>query len=246
MMMMCLIYHQSCIAELNKKKEKLEKELQQMQVVLDGSNKSRDQHQSRCKQLENEIKTMKIQFNKKLTEMPSNGHHRSVKTRDDDESSDELERLRRELQKYRLELTNRDFNFNRMFTDKQPVLLDQRVGQPRKKSSALSLSNGSGFIPHLVSPQGDLQSHFLPQTFHKDRTLVKSNVFDSGNSTIQSDFRALSISNDEIILDKSQEHTHSVHGQPFTLEQILLNEKGRALKEPKTLSNLHDKAIEVN
>ncbi|XP_059148329.1 paramyosin-like [Physella acuta] len=236
---------QSCIGELTKKKEKLEKELQQMQVALDGSNKSRDQHQSRCKQLENEIKTMKIQFNKKLTEMANNGHHRSVKTREDDESSDEVERLRRELQKYRLELTNRDFNFNRMFTDKQPVLLDQRAGQPRKKSSALNLSNGSGFIPHLISPQGALQSNFLPQTFHKDRQVVKSNVFDSADPENQPDFRTLNISNDEVILDNSQEHANSgTYGQPFTLEQILPNEKGRSLKDTKTLSNVHDKTIE--
>ena len=44
---------------------------------------------------------------------------------------DELERLRREVQRYRLELSNRELSFNRMFTDHQPVVVD---GRGRKTS----------------------------------------------------------------------------------------------------------------
>ena len=43
------------------------------------------------------------------------------------DTSEELERLRREVRKYRMELSNREGNFNRMFTDSVPVRVDQRV-----------------------------------------------------------------------------------------------------------------------
>ena len=44
------------------------------------------------------------------------------------ETNEELERLRREVRKYRMELSNREGNFNRMFTDSVPVRVDQRLG----------------------------------------------------------------------------------------------------------------------
>ena len=40
----------------------------------------------------------------------------------------ELELLRAQVQKYRNELTNRETNFNRMFTEKQPVNLSSKRG----------------------------------------------------------------------------------------------------------------------
>lgn len=37
-----------------------------------------------------------------------------------------MENLRRLVQKYRLELSNREGNFNRMFTEKTPVLVERQ------------------------------------------------------------------------------------------------------------------------
>lgn len=47
------------------------------------------------------------------------------------QKDEELERLRREVQRYRLEISNRESNFNRVFAEQKPVLTDGRI----KKSS---------------------------------------------------------------------------------------------------------------
>ena len=66
---------------------------------------------------------------------------------------DELERLRREVQRYRLELTNRESSFNRMFTDHHPVIVD---GKPRKTSSGLMTDSVSSFT------KGHCYQEFFP------------------------------------------------------------------------------------
>lgn len=43
--------------------------------------------------------------------------------------NEEVEKLRREVQRYRMELSNRDNNFNRMFTDGQQLMVDPRAGK---------------------------------------------------------------------------------------------------------------------
>jgi len=67
---------------------------------------------------------------------------------------EELERLRREVQRYRLELCNRESSFNRMFTEHQPVIVD---GKARKTSSAVvpdtSFPNLSGIPARKRNPQ---------------------------------------------------------------------------------------------
>jgi len=88
---------------------------------------------------------------------------------------DELERLRREVQRYRLELSNRESNFNRMFTDHHPVIVE---GKGRKSSSAMVPDNSfpnlsgvhgrkrSGIQPHLPA-LGEQRVHSNPQhQFH--------------------------------------------------------------------------------
>ena len=42
---------------------------------------------------------------------------------------EEMGKLQRELTKCRMELSNRESNFNRMFTEKQPLLVDRRAGR---------------------------------------------------------------------------------------------------------------------
>ena len=46
------------------------------------------------------------------------------------------------MQRYRLELSNRESSFNRMFTDHHPVIVD---GKPRKTSSGLMTDSVSSF-----------------------------------------------------------------------------------------------------
>ncbi|XP_068740371.1 uncharacterized protein MCAP_0864-like [Montipora capricornis] len=68
---------------------------------------------------------------------------------------DELERLRREVQRYRLELSNRESSFNRMFTDHQPVIVD---GKTRKITG---LMHDSSF-PNLSGVHARKRNPHLP------------------------------------------------------------------------------------
>ena len=47
---------------------------------------------------------------------------------------DEIERLKREVQKYRNELQNRESNFNRMFVDQNPVMVERRASRMSSSS----------------------------------------------------------------------------------------------------------------
>ena len=42
------------------------------------------------------------------------------------EYAEEIEKLRKEVHRYRNELINREGNFNRMFTEQQPVCVERR------------------------------------------------------------------------------------------------------------------------
>ena len=61
------------------------------------------------------------------------------------------------MQRYRLELTNRESNFNRMFTDHQPVIVE---GKGRKPSSSLheSVSVNTLFFQFALSKKATKQS----------------------------------------------------------------------------------------
>ncbi|GFS27352.1 protein FAM184A-like [Elysia marginata] len=104
---------------------------------MDNSHKTRDQLLARNKQLEADMKTLRREFNKKATETRSN------RTSQTQEVSEEVERLRREIQRYRLELSNRDNNFNRMFTEKQPMLVNQRNQKPPPTGAIYAFSQGN-------------------------------------------------------------------------------------------------------
>lgn len=69
---------------------------------------------------------------------------------------EELERLRREVQRYRLEISNRESSFNRMFTDHQPVIVD---GKGRKTSSGLVADSS---FPNLSGVHSRKRSPHLP------------------------------------------------------------------------------------
>ena len=75
---------------------------------------------------------------------------------------EELENLRRLVQKYRLELSNREGNFNRMFTEKTPIHLDSRnrnslipaqsKSSSRDKSFSYAMSQTYGASTDAVDP----------------------------------------------------------------------------------------------
>ena len=77
---------------------------------------------------------------------------------------EELENLRRLVQKYRLELSNREGNFNRMFTEKTPIHLDSRnrnslmpaqsKSSSRDKSFSYAMSQTYGASTDAVDPVG--------------------------------------------------------------------------------------------
>ncbi|XP_050403877.1 protein FAM184A [Patella vulgata] len=110
----------------------LQDELQHMHCSLDESLKNRDMLIGRNKQLENELKNAKKDFNRRVSEAVSNHVGRISKSAHHSDS-EELERLRKEVRKYKLELSNRDWNFNRMFTEKQPIFVDHRASKPAQQ-----------------------------------------------------------------------------------------------------------------
>ena len=62
------------------------------------------------------------------------------------DTSEEVDRLKREILRYRMELSNRESNFNRMFTEKQPVFVNQNN---RRQSRRLSNSSSEGGMPSM-------------------------------------------------------------------------------------------------
>ena len=111
--------------------------MRQLHLAMENSHKTRDQLLARNKQLEADMKTLKREFNKKVTET------RSIRTPQSQEVSEEVERLRREIQRYRLELSNRDNNFNRMFTEKQPMLVNQKHQKQAPSGAIYAFNHGN-------------------------------------------------------------------------------------------------------
>ncbi|KAK6188938.1 hypothetical protein SNE40_005012 [Patella caerulea] len=136
----------------------LQDELQHMHCSLDESLKNRDMLIGRNKQLENELKNAKKDFNRRVSEAVSSHVGRISKSAHHSDS-EELERLRKEVRKYKLELSNRDWNFNRMFTEKQPIFVDHRVAKPTQQP------------PRAPSPANcSIPVHPSSATFQRERS----------------------------------------------------------------------------
>lgn len=85
----------------------------------------------------------------------------------------EIEHLRREVHKYRMELSNRDLNFNRMFTDKQPIVIDPRAGK-------IGVNQIQAVNPHHRVPSTP------PKTSReKSFSLASGQVYDRDVSTLK-------------------------------------------------------------
>ncbi|XP_064648155.1 myosin-2 heavy chain-like isoform X2 [Lineus longissimus] len=130
------------IKDLSTDNDKLQKELSQLQELFEDNRKTKEQLISANKLLEIEIKKIRKELGKRLTEMVANqnGKGRGMVV----DYNNELDRLRREVQRYKMELTNRDSNFNRVFTEFQPVVVDSRAGRIATQQQQI-MSNTTNF-----------------------------------------------------------------------------------------------------
>ncbi|XP_055885580.1 protein FAM184A-like [Biomphalaria glabrata] len=119
---------QSMIDELQRNNEKLASEIIQLQSLLNKSNQNSALLINRNKQLESDVKELKAQYRRLSKAL--NKPNKDTKSPDVNE---ELERLKMEVQRYRLELSNRDNNFTKMFCEKQPGLVTQRSPETQQK-----------------------------------------------------------------------------------------------------------------
>lgn len=165
---------QAVISELQKTSEKLEDDVRQLHLAMDNSHKTRDQLLARNKQLEADMKALRREFNRKATET------RSIRTPQTQEVSEEVERLRREIQRYRLELSNRDNNFNRMFTEKQPMLVNQRNQKPAQTGAIYAFSHGNS-----ASSKANLSNELMTPTSGYVSEMSQHELFESHKATSQ-------------------------------------------------------------
>ena len=82
------------------------------------------------------------------------------------DTNDELEKLRKEIQRYRLELYNREGNFNRIFSDKQPVLVHNKG---TKVPSASPQGTGTGLLDRRMSRERTLPAFSSSYHTEEDR-----------------------------------------------------------------------------
>ncbi|XP_071846096.1 uncharacterized protein [Apostichopus japonicus] len=128
----------------------LEVELKKEDIVKKfmESEKFRTNQQERIKVLEKELKgqqkeIQKLQSRPRTRSRQSSSPVLSASTenipKSSVETSYEMDRLKKEIERYRLELSNREGNFNRMFTSTNPVRVDTSLrglslGMTRQKS----------------------------------------------------------------------------------------------------------------
>ena len=69
------------------------------------------------------------------------------------DANEELQRLRQQVVKYRMELTNRENNFNRVFQEQKPVLIGRRQsrGTASLSRDTESLSSASSWVEEIGS-----------------------------------------------------------------------------------------------
>ncbi|XP_025078200.1 spindle pole body component 110-like isoform X2 [Pomacea canaliculata] len=151
------------LRDLQRSNDKLEKDVLQLHTSLDENQRGREQLAARNKQLEMDIKALKRDFNRRVAEIMNNQARmqKSAPPLSQDQN-EELEKLRREVQRYRLELSNRDVNFNRMFTNKQPTYVNR---------------SGGGVLKLYASqPTGNIQSNSNAITMKKEKTMLQGPV----------------------------------------------------------------------
>ncbi|CAG2256607.1 unnamed protein product [Mytilus edulis] len=223
----------------NLEKTQLEKELQQLQALLEETHRNKMKLEEKNAKLETDLKNLGKTFSRKVAEVVASQkmqHHQQLQqvqshqqpstrlspgafTREDrvrssrspipsnsakrrnsrdsrqiapkrDEShhsctnkdyNDELEKLRREVQRYRMELSNRDNNFNRVFSTQQPLTVDPRAGKIGMSSQQVIASHRSN--EPLLSKEKSFSYAFvqsIDDSFDLDKGMTREKSMFSG------------------------------------------------------------------
>ncbi|PAA69119.1 hypothetical protein BOX15_Mlig018287g1 [Macrostomum lignano] len=116
-----------------KRAQKWNKECSELQAYAEEQAKAAEALRLKNKQIENELRTMKRDANRRLSEglvQPLGGRgDRAAQSQTERQLEEECERLQRELTKYKLELANRDLNLNRVFNEQSPMIVDLKAGR---------------------------------------------------------------------------------------------------------------------
>ncbi|VDI43121.1 Hypothetical predicted protein [Mytilus galloprovincialis] len=153
------IHYKEIIRDIEKTNEKLEKELQQLQALLEETHRNKMKLEEKNAKLETDLKNLRKDFSRKVAEVVASQkmqHHQQLQQVQSHQQpstrlspgaftdyNDELEKLRREVQRYRMELSNRDNNFNRVFSTQQPLTVDPRAGKIGMSSQQVIASHRS-------------------------------------------------------------------------------------------------------
>ncbi|XP_063431944.1 protein FAM184A-like isoform X5 [Mytilus trossulus] len=153
------IHYKEIIRDIEKTNEKLEKELQQLQSLLEETHRNKMKLEEKNAKLETDLKNLRKDFSRKVAEVVASQkmqHHQQLQQVQSHQQpstrlspgaftdyNDELEKLRREVQRYRMELSNRDNNFNRVFSTQQPLTVDPRAGKIGMSSQQVIASHRS-------------------------------------------------------------------------------------------------------
>ncbi|KAJ8029595.1 hypothetical protein HOLleu_29031 [Holothuria leucospilota] len=174
-----------------------------LQSELSESSRTQIKLQQKVKTLENELKAQQKELQKAQLESGSRSRFSSSPrqlTSSDNIPKNviELERMRRELERYRLELSNREGNFNRMFTNSSPVRVDSRLrglslGMTRQKSVNMGSSASNLQQKYLKTTHAETQKEKdpakrLPLLAMEGRSKTSTNLKHSsatGNTSMQ-------------------------------------------------------------
>lgn len=155
------VQYQEAIRELERTNEKLERELAQLQALLEETHRNKVQLEAKNVKLETDLKNLKKDFGRKVAEVVAiqqrqqNQQQNMIPPRSATnftDYNDELDKLRKEVQRYRMEISNRDGNFNRMFSSSQPMVVDPRAGKIGVGQSQVLSANSTSYTETIGLP----------------------------------------------------------------------------------------------
>ncbi|XP_033749684.1 protein FAM184A-like isoform X5 [Pecten maximus] len=167
------VQYQEAIKELERTNEKLERELAQLQALLEETHRNKIQLEAKNVKLETDLKNLKKDFGRKVAEVVATQQRQQNQqqnnlppprsatnftkiqmpsTPKDKDYNDEVEKLRKEVQRYRMELSNRDGNFNRMFSNSQPMVVDPRAGKIGVSQNQILSGNSATYTETIGLP----------------------------------------------------------------------------------------------
>ncbi|XP_021348442.1 protein FAM184A-like isoform X2 [Mizuhopecten yessoensis] len=166
------VQYQEAIKELERTNEKLERELAQLQALLEETHRNKLQLEAKNVKLETDLKNLKKDFGRKVAEVVATQQRQQNQqqhiappqrsatnftqdrncSKNHQDYNDELEKLRKEVQRYRMEISNRDGNFNRMFSNSQPMVVDPRAGKIGVSQNQILSGNSASYTETIGLP----------------------------------------------------------------------------------------------